>query len=140
MKRILLLSMAIVMLMGCATTPPPEEQPPLLRLVVEAAVLRYLAGNPEQIDDAQRLLAHVQEYADLADELSVGALVEMGSQWVPWEKIKNPADRVVLWHLLTAVGDLIEQEVGSGTLETESIVRVRVYLDWLIEVVDRARL
>ena len=137
MKKLVLSMMAgVLFLTGCATLQGflAATENPILQRTVQYGVVRYLAANPDQQPEAQRVIDEVRKVVDRPAMVTVFELEQVAIEAIPWDKM-DPAGQFLLMGLVADIGYYVRQQVGDGMLDEDDKVRVRDFLYWIEQAV-----
>lgn len=137
-KFLILATVALLTLTGCATTPDGARRD---RLGVQVATMALIERAENPADKAARIIEAVDatrvllELSDVSVSDLRGALMTRLAERQADGKV-SPLERLAALEVINAVSDEVERRVGLGLLTPDARVKVGTVLTW---VEDAAR-
>jgi hypothetical protein len=146
MKHLILAALVVasVALAGCSVPKARADDPgsviaiTSVKLIARQAVARYIQerGPGAAFDRATRVKRVAEGVLSVLEgdtEVTVVALQAAALAAIPSTYTLTPADQMLAKDLIDALGALIRQYVGDGTLDPEKTVVVRDALVWIVD-------
>lgn len=135
-KRSLLLSAAISMLLGCATTPEgtvqlTNTQRVALQEVATIAVRRAVTDSPRAAERAANVRAIATELQTLTTATTIADLKTAVEKEVDKLGLK-PIDRADAQSLINILGALLIDYLGQNQLDPRALVKVNEFLSMVV--------
>ena len=132
MRRLAIVYLSFIMLVGCATF---EKHETTAKLVTQYATIKYIEQIPEadKIERKARIVAVATDAKALASgDTTLTALQTAVNEQLDKAGL-SPADRLLANGLVEIIVAELQARIGEGVLSPEQRVQVVEVLDWVIQ-------
>jgi hypothetical protein len=133
MKSLALAAIAALTLTGCGATAAIEKNRPAATIVVQGAALAYIKeANPaERAARAVRVLKAVEAIRNVAngEPITLQRLVQVAIEQIPLDG--DPADRLIAMNVINLAQAYLQDSIGAGGLESDSLLLLPDVLEWI---------
>ncbi|WP_019024077.1 MULTISPECIES: hypothetical protein [unclassified Thioalkalivibrio] len=126
------LAAAVALSAGCATL---TQSPTAAKIVTQQAVARWIGEDPGRAAETRRIVVEVRGHLD-DRTTSLERLDQRVRDAIRWEDL-DPADRLLLHDLLTALRAELVERFGERELSPHRRERLERVADWIEEAAAR---